>query len=82
MPLKDGDVSIKTSVSRETRALIQYLADIDNVSVSAKVRELLLDRLETIEDMILDMFANERSGSYDRQRSLSLRRFKREFLKT
>ena len=50
---------------------VRLLAEKDNVSLSAKVRDLLKDALEIEEDIILSAFAEKREKSWDDSKALS-----------
>lgn len=50
---------------------VQLLAEKDNVSLSAKVRDLLKEALEIQEDIALSGFAEEREKSWDDSKALT-----------
>ena len=50
---------------------VRLLAEKDNVSLSAKVRDLLKEALEIQEDIALAEFAEEREGSWDESQVLT-----------
>lgn len=50
---------------------VSLLARREGVSLSQKVRDLVLDALETIEDAGLESLAEERRKSFDSRRALS-----------
>ena len=50
---------------------VQLLAEKDNVSLSAKVRDLLKEALEIEEDITLSAFADKREKSWDDSNALS-----------
>ena len=50
---------------------VRLLAEKDNVSLSAKVRDLLKDALEIEEDVALSAFAEKREKSWDDSKALS-----------
>ncbi|MCJ7615665.1 MAG: antitoxin, RHH family protein [Desulfobacterales bacterium] len=50
---------------------VRLLAEKDNVSLSAKVRDLLKEDLEIEEDITLSAFAEKREKSWDDSKSLS-----------
>mgnify|MGYP000265217393 CR=1 FL=1 len=50
---------------------VQLLAEKDNVSMSAKVRDLLKEALEIHEDIALSVFAGERENSWDNSKALT-----------
>jgi predicted DNA-binding protein len=45
---------------------IQFLAENDGVSLSAKVKDLIKDALEVQEDLYLATFAEEREKTWDK----------------
>ncbi len=50
---------------------VKLLAEKDGTSLSAKVRDLLLEALEIHEDMALSQFAEERERSWKKDKVLS-----------
>ncbi len=50
---------------------VRLLAERDNISLSAKVRELLKEALEIQEDIALSGFAEEREKSWDDSKALT-----------
>ena len=50
---------------------VRLLAEKDNVSLSAKVRDLLKEAMEIQEDIALSGFAEKRETSWDDSKSLS-----------
>ena len=50
---------------------VRLLAERDNISLSAKVRDLLKEALETQEDIALSGFAEEREKSWDDSKALN-----------
>jgi len=50
---------------------VRLLATKDNVSLSAKVRDLLKEALEIQEDVALSRFAEEREKSWDDSKALT-----------
>ena len=50
---------------------VRLLAEKDNVSLSAKVRDLLKEALEIQEDMALSGFAEKREQSWNNSKTLS-----------
>ncbi len=50
---------------------IKLLAKRDRVSLSTKVRDLVLEALEYVEDITLTRIAEERESSFDRKKSLT-----------
>lgn len=50
---------------------VRLLAEKDNVSLSAKVRDLLKEALEIQEDIALSAFAEKREQSWDDSKALS-----------
>ncbi len=50
---------------------VRLLAKRDNVSLSAKVKDLLKEALETQEDIYLVMLAEKREASWDNSAALS-----------
>ncbi len=50
---------------------VRILAEKDNVSLSAKVRDLLKEALEVQEDIALSAFAEQREASWSDTHSLS-----------
>jgi hypothetical protein len=50
---------------------IKLLAKRDKVSLSTKVRDLVLEALEYVEDITLTQIAAEREKTFDRKKALS-----------
>jgi len=50
---------------------VRLLAEKDNISLSAKVRDLLKEALEIQEDIALSGFAEEREKSWDDSKALT-----------
>jgi hypothetical protein len=50
---------------------VRLLAEKDNISLSAKVRDLLKEALEIQEDIALSEFAEEREKSWDDSKALT-----------
>lgn len=50
---------------------VQRLARRDGISVSAKIRDLVLEALEAEEDVALARLAKERAGTFTVERALS-----------
>ena len=50
---------------------VRFLAEKDNISLSAKVRDLLKEALEIQEDIVLSRFAEEREKSWDDSKALT-----------
>jgi hypothetical protein len=50
---------------------VRFLAEKDNISLSAKVRDLLKEALEIQEDIALSRFAEEREKSWDDSKALT-----------
>lgn len=50
---------------------VRFLAEKDNISLSAKVRDLLKEALEIEEDIALSRFAEEREKSWDDSKALT-----------
>ncbi len=50
---------------------VRFLAEKDNVSLSAKVRDLLKEALKIQEDIALSEFAEEREKSWNDSKTLS-----------
>ncbi len=50
---------------------VRLLAERDNISLSAKVRDLLKEALEIQEDIALSGFAEEREKSWDDSKALT-----------
>jgi hypothetical protein len=50
---------------------VRILAEKDNISLSAKVRDLLKEALEIQEDIALSGFAEEREKSWDDSKALT-----------
>lgn len=50
---------------------VQLLAEKENVSLSAKVRDLLREALEIQEDIVLSAFAEERENSLNNKKILT-----------
>ena len=50
---------------------VRFLAEKDNVSLSAKVRDLLKEALEIQEDIALSAFAEKREKSWDDSKALT-----------
>jgi hypothetical protein len=50
---------------------VRLLAEKDNVSLSAKVRDLLKDALEIQEDIALSGFAEKREGTWNNSKALT-----------
>ncbi|MBW2317109.1 MAG: toxin-antitoxin system, antitoxin component [Deltaproteobacteria bacterium] len=50
---------------------VRFLAEKDNVSLSAKVRDLLKEALEIQEDIALSTFAEEREKSWNDPKALT-----------
>jgi hypothetical protein len=50
---------------------VRILAEKDNISLSAKVRDLLKEALEIQEDIALSEFAEEREKSWDDSKALT-----------
>ena len=50
---------------------VQFLAKKDNVSLSAKVRDLVKEALEIQEDIILSSFAEKREESWEDSEALT-----------
>ncbi|MBW1702801.1 MAG: toxin-antitoxin system, antitoxin component [Deltaproteobacteria bacterium] len=50
---------------------VRLLAEKDNISLSAKVRDLLKEALEIQEDIALSGFAEERKKSWDDSKALT-----------
>ncbi|MBC2705888.1 antitoxin, RHH family protein [Desulfobacula sp.] len=50
---------------------VRLLAEKDNVSLSAKVRDLIKEALEIQEDIALSGFAKKREESWDNSKALS-----------
>ena len=48
---------------------IQFLAESDGVSLSAKVKDLIKEALEIQEDLYLAAFAEEREETWDKSRT-------------
>ena len=50
---------------------VRFLAEKDNISLSAKVRDLLKEALEIQEDIALSRFAEEREKSWEDSKALT-----------
>ncbi|MDH3956484.1 MAG: ribbon-helix-helix protein, CopG family [Desulfobacteraceae bacterium] len=50
---------------------IQFLAETEGVSLSAKVKDLIKEALEVQEDLCLAAFAEEREKTWDKSTALS-----------
>ena len=50
---------------------VRFLAEKDNISLSAKVRDLLKEALEIQEDIALSRFAEEREKSWEGSKALT-----------
>ena len=50
---------------------VRFLAEKDNISLSAKVRDLLKEALEIQEDIALSRFAEEREKLWDDSKALT-----------
>jgi hypothetical protein len=50
---------------------VRLLAERDNISLSAKVRDLLKEALEIQEDIALSAFVEEREKSWDNSKALT-----------
>jgi predicted DNA-binding protein len=50
---------------------IQFLAETEGVSLSAKVKELIKEALEVQEDLYLAAFAEEREKTWDKSTALT-----------
>ena len=50
---------------------VRLLAEKDNISLSAKVRDLLKEALEIQEDIALSAFVEEREKSWDNSKALT-----------
>ena len=50
---------------------VRFLAEKDNISLSAKVRDLLKEALEIQEDIALSAFAEKRKKSWDDSKALT-----------
>ena len=50
---------------------IQFLAETDGVSLSAKVKDLIKEALEVQEDLYLAAFAEEREKTWDKSTALT-----------
>ena len=48
---------------------IQFLAETDGVSLSAKVKDLIKEALEVQEDLYLAVFAEEREKTWDKSKT-------------
>jgi predicted DNA-binding protein len=72
MGIKESDRIVKTSVSQDTYFLLLDLAKKDGTSLSNKLRHMLTEHLEIIEDRYLARLADERSRTWDDTKALSL----------
>lgn len=72
MAIKEGDRIVKTSVSGEIYEILLVMARSDNMSLSRKLREVITDHLEIIEDRYLEKFADERAKTWNDKKALSL----------
>lgn len=69
MPARNPRVNVV--LERPLHQTVRRLARRDSVSVSAKVRDLLIEALEAEEDAALTALAERRERSFDRAAALS-----------
>jgi len=70
MQMKTETQRINVQFSKEKYELIEHLAELENVSLSEKVRQLIESALENAEDMNLMMIAEKRLSKYNRKNVL------------
>ena len=68
--MKTETQRINVQFSKEKYELIEHLAELENVSLSEKVRQLIESALENAEDMNLMMVAEKRLSKYKRKNAL------------
>jgi uncharacterized protein (DUF1778 family) len=68
--MKTETQRINVQFSKEKYELIEHLAELENVSLSEKVRQLIESALENAEDMNLMMVAEKRLSKYNRKNVL------------
>ena len=68
MPTKNPRVNVV--LEKPVYRKIEHLAKRDGVSLSLKVRDLVIEALETEEDMVLADFAETREKTFKRSRAL------------
>ncbi|MGE3062725.1 MAG: DUF6290 family protein [bacterium] len=68
--MKTETQRINVQFSKEKYELIEHLAELENVSLSEKVRQLIESALENAEDMNLMMVAEKRLSKYSRKNAL------------
>jgi uncharacterized protein (DUF1778 family) len=68
--MKTETQRINVQFSKEKYELIEHLAELENVSLSEKVRQLIESALENAEDMNLMMIAEKRLSKYNRKNVL------------
>ncbi|MDD3804536.1 MAG: DUF6290 family protein [bacterium] len=68
--MKTETQRINVQFSKEKYELIEHLAELENVSLSEKVRQLIESALENAEDMNLMMVAEKRLSKYNRKNAL------------
>jgi len=69
MPAKNPRINIVLDMPLYKN--VQFLAEKDGVSLSAKVRELLKEAMETHEDIYLSALAEERETTFDMDSALT-----------
>jgi predicted DNA-binding protein len=69
MPTKNQRINVVFDES--LYGTIKLLAKRDSVSLSTKVRDLVIEALEYVEDITLTQIAAEREKSFDRKKALS-----------
>lgn len=69
MPTKNQRINVAFDAS--LYSTIKLLAKRDRVSLSTKVRDLVLEALEYVEDITLTRIAEERDRSFDRKKSFT-----------
>ncbi|MEW6040205.1 MAG: antitoxin, RHH family protein [Elusimicrobiota bacterium] len=73
MPTKHPRVNLV--LERPIYQIVESLARKNDLSLSSQIRALILEALETTEDICLSIIADERSKSFDRSKSLSHNHF-------
>lgn len=68
--MKTETQRINVQFSKEKYELIEHLAELENVSLSEKVRQLIESALENAEDMNLMMVAEKRLSKYNMKNAL------------
>ncbi len=62
---------INLVIEKPLYRVIESLANKNNLSLSSQVRELILEAIETYEDICLAKLADERTKTFSRRKALS-----------